>query len=62
MRWEDILALFRIELHEHSDLPKVVQTRDAIGLVFSFRQRRQQHRGENGDDGDDHEQFDQGEG
>ena len=48
-------------MHEKTELPEVVQTGDAIRLLFGTGQGRQQHGGQNRDDGDDHEQFDQGE-
>ena len=53
MTWKNIPVIIRVELHEQSDLPEVVEAGRLLGLALGIAQGRQEKRGKDGNDGDD---------
>jgi hypothetical protein len=49
VRGKDVVAVIRVKLHEQPDLPKIVQTRNALSLGLGPCQCRQQHRRQDSD-------------
>jgi hypothetical protein len=58
-RLEDkIVAISGVTMRSDSNLPEIVQARNAFGLFFGFGKSGQKQGRQYGDNGNDHEQLD----